>query len=33
MWKRKKKFRHMFFQFGEKVEDFSAAKAVKECWF
>jgi hypothetical protein len=31
MWKRKKKFRHMFFQFGEKVGDFSVAKAEKEC--
>jgi hypothetical protein len=31
MWKRKKKFRRMFSQFGERVEDFLVAKAEKEC--
>jgi len=31
MWKRKKKFRRMFSQFGERVGDFSEAKAEKEC--
>jgi len=28
MWKWKKKFRRMFFQFGERVEGFSVEKAV-----
>jgi len=31
MWKQKKKFRRTFSQFGERVEDFSVAKAVREC--
>jgi hypothetical protein len=30
-WKWMKKFRLMFFQFGKKIEGFSAAKAVRVC--